>query len=185
MLQATAGHSLGGWLHPQHRVSPTNFDPVIENLRVDRAVVTNFIHTLLQIDDYNLGLHGCLWRFTVTCAATLTMYYPTFKSEVGANHFVVWHIDNVLQKFDISSVGVREWSEQIRTNWERENAHCLVGGNESVVVEEIQLQFNILLVELSKLKKQGRAIENWLEELSQQQQNTIDMLFDCFTQQKN
>jgi len=56
----------------------------------------------------------------------------------------------------------------------------LVGGNESVVVEEIQLQFNILLVELSKLKKQGRAIENWLEELSQQQQNTIEMLFDCF-----
>ena len=30
------------------------------------AVVTKFIHTLLQIDDYNLGLHGCLWRFTVT-----------------------------------------------------------------------------------------------------------------------
>ncbi len=50
----------------------------------------------------------------------------------------------------------------------------MVGGNESVVVEAIQLQLNILLVELSKLKKQGRAIENWLEELSQQQQNTIE-----------
>ncbi len=98
---------------------------------------------------------------------------------------MVQHIDNVLQKFDISSVGVRQWSEQIRTNWERENAHCLVGSNESSVVEAIQLQLNILLVELSKLKKQGRAIENWLEELSQQQQNTFHMLFDCFTQQKN
>ncbi len=131
--------------------------------------MTNFIHALLQIDDYNLGLHGCLWRFTVTCAATLIMYYLTFKSEVGANHFVVWHIDNVLQKFDVSSGGV----------WEGENAHCLVGDNESAV-EAIQLQLNILLVELSKLIKHGRAIENWLEELSQQQQNTIEMLFDCF-----
>jgi hypothetical protein len=66
----------------------------------------------------NLGLHGRLWRFTVTCAATLIMYYPTFKSEVGANHFVVWHIDIVLQKIDISSAGVQEWSEQIRSSWE-------------------------------------------------------------------
>jgi hypothetical protein len=54
-LQATAGPSLGGWPHPQHRVSPMNFDPVIEDLRVDSSG-----------DDYNLGLHGCLWRFTVT-----------------------------------------------------------------------------------------------------------------------
>jgi hypothetical protein len=60
----------------------------------------------------------------------------------------------------------------------------LVGGNKSAIVEAIQLQLNILLVELSKLKKHGRAIENWLEELSQQQQNTIDMLLDCFTQQQ-
>jgi hypothetical protein len=43
----------------------------------------------------------------------------------------------------------------------------LVGGNESAVVEKIQLQLNGLLVELPKLKEEKRAIENWLEELSQ------------------
>ncbi len=46
-LQATARRSLGGWPNPKHRICPPNFNCVIQNLKVDRSLVTNLIHALL------------------------------------------------------------------------------------------------------------------------------------------
>jgi hypothetical protein len=164
-LQATAGRSLGGWPNPQHRVCPPNFNRIVENLKVDPNLVTNFIHVLLQIEDDNLGLHGRLWMFSLTCAATLMMYYPEFKKQVGSHHLAVKHVEAVLTKFGINSAGLRDWSHEIRTGWDHDNAHCLVCSNDNAVTEAIQAQLNLIFQRLSMLMEQGRMIENQIKEI--------------------
>jgi len=182
-LQATADRSLGGWPHPQNRISPPTFTPIIDGMRVDRNLVTNFIHALLRVDDNELGLNGRLWMFSLTCAATFMMHYPDFKKKVGSNHFVVVHAEAVFTKFGLNSATVREWCNKIRSYWDRENASCLIRGDESAVAAALQSQLNFFAEELSKLKEQGRKIESQLQTLSQQQRQLIDMFADFFKYQ--
>jgi len=182
-LQATAGRSLGGWPHPQHRISPPTFTPITDELHVDRILVTNFIHALLCIDDNDLGVCGRLWMFSVTCAATFMMYYPDFKKDIGSSHFVVIHAEAVFTKFGLNSSTVREWSNKIRSNWDRENAHCLIQGDETAVTAALQSQLNYFAEELSKLKEQGRRIESELQTLSEQQRFVADLISDLLKHQ--
>jgi hypothetical protein len=182
-LQATAGSSLGGWQHPQHRISPPTFTPITDELHVDRILVTNFIHALLCIDDNDLGVCGRLWMFSVTCAATFMMYYPDFKKDIGSSHFVVIHAEAVFTKFGLNSSTVREWSNKIRSNWDRENAHCLIQGDETAVTAALQSQLNYFAEELSKLKEQGRRIESELQTLSEQQRFVADLISDLLKHQ--
>lgn len=88
------------------------------------------------------------------------------------------HVDSVLTKFSISSSGLREWSDQITNDWRSKNAHSLVRGDESVIVEALQSQLKHYAFEVAKLKDQGRDIKKQLETIIKQQSAINDMISD-------